>query len=108
MLFRITAVLFAITATACTSGATSTGISDLSCPPESTLTYDNFGKEAVTSNCMSCHDTKSPKLDSVTNIRAHATQILEAAVYTDAMPESGTMSLEERQLLGEWLVCGAP
>lgn len=93
---------------ACTSSATSTGIEQLSCAPDNTLTYDNFGKSAVDGNCMSCHDTKSPALGSVEQIRSHAAQIMEAAVYTDAMPETGDMTIEERRLLGEWLACGAP
>ena len=41
-------------------------------------------------------------------VKAESSQILDAAVYTDAMPGSGSMTLDERKLLGEWLVCGAP
>lgn len=93
---------------ACSSGATSTGIEQLSCSPDSTLTYDNFGGDMIAAQCMSCHDSESPKLGTLAQVRSHAQQIMEAAVYTNAMPEEGTMSLEERRLLGEWLACGAP
>lgn len=94
---------------ACTSGGgTSTGISEVSCPPESTLTYANFGQDLMTSECMSCHSTKSPKLGTLDQIKSRASQILDAAVYTDAMPDGAAMSIEQRQLLGEWLACGAP
>jgi uncharacterized membrane protein len=94
--------------TACSTSASSTGISELSCPPDSTLTYANFGKDVITTACMSCHDTESPRLATQAMIQSRATQILDAAVYTDAMPEDGTMTIDERKLLGEWLVCGAP
>jgi uncharacterized membrane protein len=106
MRFALTA---ALSLAACTSGGgTSTGISEVSCPPESTLTYANFGQDLITSECMSCHSTKSPKLGTLDLVRSRTSQILEAAVYTDAMPEGAAMSLEQRQLLGEWLACGAP
>lgn len=93
---------------ACTSAASSTGIEPVSCPTDSTLTYANFGQALITSQCMSCHAKESPKLGTQTNIVSHTRQILDSAVYTDAMPENGDMSLEERQALGEWLACGAP
>ena len=93
---------------ACASGASSTGISDVSCPPSSTLTYANFGKDMITSECMSCHSTQSPKLGTQAQIQAQTSRILDAAVYTDAMPRNADMTVEQRQLLGEWLACGAP
>lgn len=93
---------------ACSTSAQSTGIEQLSCAPDSTLTYDNFGKESIHAHCMSCHDTESPALGSLAQIRSRANQILDAAVYTNAMPEDSDMTLEERRLLGEWLACGAP
>ncbi len=93
---------------ACSSSAQSTGIEQLSCAPDSTLTYQNFGKNVIDTQCMSCHDTESPSLATVAQIRSHAVQIMDEAVYTNAMPEDGDMSLEERRLLGEWLACGAP
>lgn len=95
-------------AAACTSGGSSTGIAPVSCPTDSTLTYVNFGQAMITSQCMSCHAKESPKLGTQANVQSHVNQILQAAVYTDSMPENGDMSLEERQALGEWLACGAP
>jgi uncharacterized membrane protein len=108
---KFLAVSFALSLTfvsACTSSAQTTGIEQLSCAQDSTLTYENFGKQAVEGNCMSCHDTKSPALGNVEQIRSHAAQILDVAVYTDGMPQNGDMTIEERRLLGEWLACGAP
>jgi hypothetical protein len=101
------AVVFALVA-GCSSGGKPTGISNLSCPPGSTLTYENFGEAAISSQCLSCHRTESPRLTSQAEIWVHADAIMEAAVYTDAMPQDANMPLAERQLLGEWLACGAP
>ena len=70
--------------------------------------YFYWFKEAIQGNCMSCHDTESPGLRSLAQIRSHAAKIMDVAVYTDAMPEDATMTIEERRLLGEWLACGAP
>ncbi len=96
---------------ACAGGDTSTGIdtSALSCPPESTLTYEDFGQPMMADNCLSCHAGKErPRLDSVEQIRANTNAIMLEAVETTNMPDSSSMVLEERQLLGEWLACGAP
>jgi uncharacterized membrane protein len=57
---------------------------------------------------MSCHDKERPTLGTQAQIQAHAAQILDAAVYTDAMPEDHGLMNEERRRLGEWLACGAP
>lgn len=103
--------LFCSLFAACTGGATSTGIdtSTLECPPESTLDYATFGEQMFADSCLSCHAGKeSPRLDSVEAIRSNKAAILQEAVETTAMPESGDLTLEERQLLGEWLACGAP
>ena len=105
MFRNIPALLFV---TACTSGASSTGISELSCPPGSTLNYANFAQDVISTHCLSCHDNRSPRLMTQAAVKAESSQILDAAVYTDAMPGSGSMTLDERKLLGEWLVCGAP
>lgn len=93
---------------ACSSGASSTGISELSCPPDSTLDYANFAHDVISTRCLSCHDTRSPRLTTQADLKVNASQILDVAVYTDAMPGGGNMSLDERKALGEWLVCGAP
>lgn len=92
----------------CTS-ADSTGISDVSCPTDSTLTYENFGAAFFADNCTSCHGSKSsPLMTTQAQIQAQSSRILEQAVYTTAMPEDADLDVEERALLGEWLACGAP
>lgn len=93
---------------ACTS-ASSTGISEVSCPQDSTLTYASFGQAFFTDNCLSCHASKEkPILSTQDQIQANSARILQEAVYTTAMPEDADMTLAERQMLGEWLACGAP
>jgi uncharacterized membrane protein len=94
---------------ACTSGAESTGIEPMSCDPASTLTYANFGAAFIRDNCLSCHDSKeSPRLITQAAVQANASDILQEAVYTKAMPEDADISLAEREMLGNWLACGAP
>jgi hypothetical protein len=106
MFVRVAAILFLVGCTS--SSGQPTGISNLSCPPDSTLTYANFGEDSISTNCLSCHNRTSPLLTMQAQVQAEASTILEIAVYTDAMPRSANMPLPERELLGEWLACGAP
>ncbi|MEO8704315.1 MAG: hypothetical protein ABI867_29950 [Kofleriaceae bacterium] len=63
----------------------------------------------ISDNCISCHNGKeSPRLGTVEEVRAASSRIMEAAVATTAMPDGTDMDLAERELLGEWLACGAP
>ncbi len=107
MLVRL--VLLVSVLSACT-GANSTGIDPVTCPPDSTLTYLNFGEEVIADHCATsgCHDRRDPVLTTQEAIRANASSILDEAVYTDAMPENHDMPLAQRKQLGEWLACGAP
>lgn len=101
--------LLAIALAGCTSTAESTGIADLSCPTDSTLTYANFGSTFLTDNCLECHDGKEkPNLSTQAAVQSNASMMLEEAVYTNAMPDGSAMTNDERELLGEWLACGAP
>jgi uncharacterized membrane protein len=93
---------------ACT-GASSTGIAKVSCATDSTLTYANFGQAFVSDNCLSCHATKErPFLSTQAEVAANASKILDQAVYTNAMPQNADIDNAEREMLGEWLACGAP
>ena len=86
------------------------------CPADSTLTYDNFGKEFVQSHCLACHSAagpESPKLDTLDLIRGHASDVDRAAAAGPSavntfMPEGSSVDEAERRKLGEWLACGAP
>ena len=103
---KLTLLMF-MAVTACTT-AQSTGISAVSCPPDSTYTYQTFGQAFMQDNCLSCHSKDRPLLTTQAQIQANANRILDNAVYTDAMPQNGNMAIEDRQALGEWLACGAP
>ena len=73
------------------------------------LTYTNFGQSFIADNCNSCHDSdQKPSLATLSAIQANSAKILDTAVYTDAMPQNTNMTTQERELLGEWLACGAP
>ena len=98
------------TTAACTSSSSS-GItsSDITCPPDSTLTYESFGSAFLSDNCLSCHASKDrPLLTTRTAVVANSNNILNAAVMSTKMPANGSIAIEERQLLGEWIACGAP
>ena len=95
-------------------GPTATGAT---CPPNSTLTYESFGKGFFEANCNRCHsvNTKgnSPLYDDVTAIRSNAKQIDEQAASgpeatNEEMPQDGSVAKAEREKLGQWLACGAP
>lgn len=106
----IRAAMICCVLAACASD-TSTGIdtATLTCPPESALTYESFGQLAIEEHCLSCHAGKeNPRLGTVEEIRANKAAILRAAVASTNMPDGGDMLLGDRQLLGEWLACGAP
>ncbi|MBV8759868.1 MAG: hypothetical protein JO257_21440 [Deltaproteobacteria bacterium] len=93
---------------ACTS-ASSTGITSANLSCDSSLTYANFGSAFIQTNCLSCHATKEqPTLSTQAQILANSSRILEQAVYTTAMPQDTNISNAERQMLGDWLQCGAP
>jgi hypothetical protein len=84
------------------------------CPTSSALNYESFGQTFMATHCLSCHASKeSPPFNTVEQIRARASDIDRAAAAGPSatntyMPEDGSVPLEERQKLGEWLACGAP
>jgi len=94
---------------ACTAGPQSTGIENVMCTTDSTLTYANFGQALIASSCLSCHTNRQrPQLDTQAAVQANTGAIIELAVYTDAMPKNGDLTTGQRMQLGEWLACGAP
>lgn len=103
-------LFIALALTACTTtGSSSTGIDPVSCPTGSTLTYANFGEALLSSACLTCHTSRErPRLTTQALVQANAPMILDVAVYTDAMPQDGTLTIAQRRQLGEWLACGAP
>lgn len=110
MIHRLTlSLVVSVALAACGTSGTSTGIQEVSCPPDSTLTYANFGQDVIQTNCLECHDgAERPNLSTQPKILLNTDKILYMAVYTDAMPAKSDMVLAERELVGEWLACGAP
>lgn len=98
---------------------------ETTCPPSSTLTYANFGQPFMTQYCTRCH---SSTLTGDARMGAPAfhdfdTQlgIQQVANHVDQTAGSGPASTnqsmppsdprptpEERQMLAEWIACGAP
>ncbi len=95
------------------------------CPPDSALTYENFGREFFDAYCQSCHASSvqgadrngapsSHTYDVVESIREEADEIDARAAAGPAgvnttMPNEEPRPTElERLDLGEWLACGAP
>jgi mono/diheme cytochrome c family protein len=68
----------------------------------------------MATNCNRCHGGgESPNLTTQSAVQSNRDSIdKQAAAGPNAtntyMPEGGSVSLEERQKLGEWLACGAP
>ena len=92
------------------------------CPDNSTLTYDNFGAQFMTSFCTRCHSTtkvgadrkgapSDHNFDTKDDILAFAEHIDEYAaggpdaVNTIMPPSTPRPTEEERKKLGEWLAC---
>lgn len=102
------------------------GPSEASCPEGSTLTYDTFGRAFFESYCTRCHASTlvggtarngAPDgydFDSIAGVLAHADEIDAAAAagperINEFMPLSAPRPSDaERDMLGEWLACGAP
>ena len=96
---------------------------EATCPPSSTLTYENFGKPFVEAYCTDCHSSEltgddrngAPAhhdFDTLVGIKSVANHVDQAAAAgpaatNDAMPpEDPVPTLEERQQLAEWISCG--
>jgi hypothetical protein len=95
-------------------------LADRPCPPDSFLTWRDFGSAFLAEYCRGCHAQDVPKtmrhgapltvnFDSVADVRTHAARMYARAGdgYT-TMPPAGGPALAARALLGEWLACGAP
>ncbi|TMQ08546.1 MAG: hypothetical protein E6J90_40155 [Deltaproteobacteria bacterium] len=91
---------------------------DPSCD-RSFLRYDNFGAPFIANWCRACHSAEVPpdmrqeapvgvNFDSPREIRAWSYRISVTTGVIDSMPPAGGPSPAERQMLVEWLGCGAP
>ena len=96
------------------------------CPPDSTLTYETFGRDFMSQYCTTCHSSalvgaarngapSDHDFDTLEAIRDVGADHIDRAAgagpdYVNTfMPPSGQEprpSEAERRLLGEWLACG--
>ena len=93
---------------------------DFPCPPEgTTLSYENFGRAFIDSNCNTCHAREASirhgapesfQFDTLDDIHQRADRIFVrgAATNTSMPPGPSDPSPEDRDKLAEWLACGAP
>ena len=105
-------VAFAAVLAGCTNGDRSTTCA------EPQLTYDTFGEPFMVDWCRGCHSAQltmtmrqgapvSINFDTLQEIRAQSLMI-SMSVSRATMPPEGGPSSGDRQLLVEWLGCGAP
>ena len=93
------------------------------CPSGSTLTWDNFGEEFMTTYCTRCHSRELKGAahmgapadhdfdwhEGVLFVKEHVDQYAAAgpSSVNTVMPFNGDKpTLAERRQLGEWLACG--
>jgi uncharacterized membrane protein len=95
------------------------------CPPDSTLTYETFGRAFMEAYCTRCHSSEltgadrqgAPSFhdfDTLFGIQAVSDHVDEttaagpAAINQSMPPDGDRPTLDERYLLGEWIACGLP
>jgi uncharacterized membrane protein len=99
--------------------AAPSGLEEELCPPESELTYDSFGQLFFAAHCDRCHAADAPSrngaprsitFDSLEEIARRSDRIFarSAGDNTSMPPGPDDVTAEERELLAEWLACGAP
>jgi uncharacterized membrane protein len=86
----------------------------------SIVTHANFGEPFLLDWCRSCHSSElttehrqgappDVDFDDLEIVRSYASEIVDrAGVTMPTMPPAAGPSVEERELLVEWLGCGAP
>lgn len=107
-------------AAADTGGAPS-AIPGRPCPPDSELTWENFGEATMLTHCVGCHSenlaegTARGEAPVGVDFNTHAlTQDWLERIHARSaddnrtMPPVDTMSDQTRAALGDWLACGAP
>lgn len=95
------------------------------CPPDSTLSYENFGQDFMENYCTRCHSTEligedrhgAPSFhdfDTLFGIKAVSNHVdfttaAGPAATNDSMPPDGMIpSTDARLMLGEWIACDMP
>ncbi len=113
---RLLALIGAVVLVACKQ----TTLEDHPCPPGgTTLTYDNFGKAFIDTNCQRCHGGSTGYRDGAPSGYDFATldavRHWKSRIFVRAAADNTTMPpgpddppLSEREKLADWLGCGAP
>jgi uncharacterized membrane protein len=82
------------------------------------LTYENFGAPFIDNWCRACHSVTLPAgmrqmaptgmdFDTLDEVRAWSVDIDATSGHGSTMPPAGGPSQAERELLVQWLRCGA-
>ena len=97
-----------------------TSLAERACPDDSDLVYESFGAPFMITWCNGCHAASLPEgeraqapmgidFDTVEDVRKHADRIwARSADHNLTMPPAGGPDEVEREMLGDWLACGAP
>ena len=104
---------------ACAVESDYTELADHACPEDSDLDYETFGAPFLAANCQPCHASDSADrngapeaftFDTVEQVRDHRERMFvrAAADNTSMPPGPDDPPAEERDLLADWLACGAP
>lgn len=118
-------VLLTLAVSGCAEEAEGEGLSGVDCKEGSTLTWESFGQKFMTDYCTRCHASSltgvarngapsDHNLETVLLVRQEIDHVYEEAAagpdgVNTAMPIGAPKPTEaERQMLGEWLACGAP
>ena len=121
----VSAAVLAIAALAACTQAELGPPTGATCPPDSTLTYDDFAARFMADYCTACHSSALPPdqrhgapvlhdfdtLDGIIAVWQHVDETAAAgpdAVNTLMPPQDPRPTLDERYQLGEWLACGMP
>ena len=94
-------------------------LAERACPPDSFVTWEDFGAPFMYTYCNGCHSSALPQgerqdaplgvdFDTIEDVRYWADRIwARSADHNVTMPPVGGPEYDERDLLGEWLACGA-
>ena len=99
--------------------ASAVELTERPCKEDSFLSYENFGGPFIVTWCNGCHSSALAEdmragaplgidFDDVALTRQHAERIwVRAGDHNVTMPPAGDPDPLEREMLGEWLACGA-
>jgi uncharacterized membrane protein len=96
-----------------------TELDEVSCPPDSRLSYDNFAAGFFSAHCNSCHAVSAADrrgapqayvFDSYDQVFALRERVfLRSAADNASMPPGPDDPPQaQRDMLAEWIACGAP